>query len=188
MEHIVAYFGRFGSKSCLFEDVQSYVSFLRSDAEKSRAFIDQLKQTIKPASDKPAKVKNVYTSVNVRKLERFLGLHSVSDTKSVITIINELWKEYEEALPLGDGLEKTEMQYGDDFVILAGQLLVDLYLESKDSSYLIQAASFLEVALLKSIYNFQIKLLLVRVYTLLGKTFYIYFCIRHTKQLLHRCL
>lgn len=168
MDHIVAYFGRFGSKNCLFEDVQTYVSFLRTDAEKSRSFIDALKQTVKPATDKAGKVKNVYKSVNIRKLERSLGLHT---TKDAISIVNDLWKEYEDALPLGEGLEKTEMQHGDDFVILAGHLLLDLYFESKknSASYLIQAVSLLEAALLKSIYNFQIKLLLVRVYTLLGK-------------------
>ncbi|KAI7906285.1 N-acetyltransferase B complex non catalytic subunit-domain-containing protein [Cokeromyces recurvatus] len=166
LEHTAKYFERFGSKNCAFEDLHSYIGFLKG--EKAKAWIDRLKETIQPAKDKAANIKNVHKQVNIRKLERFLGLHSAVDVKEALEIVNTLWCEYQNALPLGEGLEKTEMQYGDEFAILASHLLVDLYHQYKESSYLIQAISLLELALTKSIYNFQIKLILVRMYTLLG--------------------
>ncbi|KAG2212015.1 hypothetical protein INT46_001275 [Mucor plumbeus] len=166
LEHIVSYFARFGSKNCAFEDLQSYVSIL--NVEKSQALIESLKQTIQPASEKSAKIKNVYRNVNIRKLERFLGLDTVSDKKQALEMVNELWNEYQEALPLGEGLEKTEMQYGDEFVILASHILLDLYNQDHQASFLIQAICLLETALIKSIYNFQIKLVLVRMYAMIG--------------------
>lgn len=169
LEHLVSYFSRFGSKNCAFEDLQSYITFLRSDKEKSKKFIDSLKDTIKSADGKPAQVKNVYKNVNIRKLERFLHLHPQSDIKQGIEIVNELWKEYQDALPLGEDLEKTEMQHGDEFVILASHILLDLYNEHKQAGILIQAISLLEIALTKSIHNFQIKLMLVRMYIMIGK-------------------
>jgi N-terminal acetyltransferase B complex non-catalytic subunit len=113
-------------------------------------------------------VRNVHKNVNIRKLERFLNLHSQHDIKQALLIVNELWKQYQDALPLGEGLEKTEMQYGDEFVILAAHTLLDLYNEHKQAALLIQAITLLETALVKSIHNFQIKLLLVRMYTMMG--------------------
>lgn len=171
LENLVSYFGRFGSKNCAFEDLQSYIVFLRSDTEKSKKFIDALKDTIQPATEKNTQVKNVYKNVNIRKLERFLNLHPRSDIKQGLAIVNELWKEYQDALPLGEGLEKTEMQHGDEFVILASHILLDLFTEHKQAAFLIQAISLLEIALVKSIHNFQIKLILVRMYTMIGKFF-----------------
>jgi N-terminal acetyltransferase B complex non-catalytic subunit len=164
----VSYFSKFGSKNCAFEDLQSYIQFLRTDKEKSKEFIESLKETIKPASEKSAQVKNVHKNVNIRKLERFLNLHPQTDVKDGLTIVNDLWREYQDALPLGEGLEKTEMQYGDEFVILASHILLDLYREHKQVAILIQAISLLETALIKSIHNFQIKLILVRMYTMIG--------------------
>lgn len=168
LEHIVSYFARFGSKNCAFEDLQTYVLFLRTDADKAKALIESLKETIQPSNEKSGQVKNVHKSINIRKLERFLDLHSNTDVKTGISLVNDLHKQYQEALPLGKGLEKTEMQYGDEFLILAGHILLDLYKEHKQVVLLIQAISLLESALLKSIHNFQIKLLLVRMYTMIG--------------------
>ncbi|KAI8880386.1 TPR-like protein, partial [Backusella circina FSU 941] len=166
LDHIVSYFAQFGSKSCCFEDLQTYIGFLTGDDAKAIPFIDSLKCSIHSANEKSAKIKNIYKNVNIRKIEWFLNLHAVSD-KSIDTV-NELWAQYQEALPLGEGLEKTEMQYGDEFVILASHLLLDLYIQHKDTGYLIQAVTLLEMALEKSVYNFQIKLILVRLYVLLG--------------------
>ncbi|KAG2237856.1 N-acetyltransferase B complex non catalytic subunit-domain-containing protein [Thamnidium elegans] len=168
LEHLVSYFSRFGSKSCAFEDLQAYITFLRSDKEKSQKFINDLKETIQPATEKPAQVKNVYKNVNIRKLERFLNLHPQTDVTQALVLVNELWQQYQDALPLGEGLEKTEMQHGDEFVILASHILLDLYNHHKQAGILIQAISLLEIALTKSIHNFQIKLILVRMYIMLG--------------------
>lgn len=139
---------------------------MTGDSSKAIVFVDALRSSIQGTEDKSAKIKNIYKNVNIRKIEWFLNLHVVSD-KSIDTV-NELWTQYQEALPLGEDLEKTEMQYGDEFVILASHLLLDLYIQHKDTDYLIQAVTLLEMALEKSVYNFQIKLILVRLYTLLG--------------------
>ncbi|KAI9013783.1 N-acetyltransferase B complex non catalytic subunit-domain-containing protein [Phycomyces nitens] len=160
LQNVVAYFSRFGSKSCCFEDLQNYTCYLRSSPEKAKEFVDSLRNTIKETDEKSGKVKNIYKDTNIRKLERFLGLQSQLSLKEGIELVNGLWKAYEDALPLGNGLEKTEYQYGDEYVILASHILLDLYNEHKNTSLLIQAVSILETALLKSVSNFQIKLAL----------------------------
>ncbi|KAI8976468.1 N-acetyltransferase B complex non catalytic subunit-domain-containing protein [Pilobolus umbonatus] len=165
--HVVSYFKRFGAKNCCYEDIQSYILFLRSDPQASKEFIQSLRSTIESSQHVSSQTKNVQKSANIRKVEYLLNLYPC-DTQSTLAIIHDLWLEYQEALPLGNDLEKTEMQYGDDFVILSAQLLVDLYNQYKQPSHLIQAASLLEIALGNSIHNFQIKLILVRIYAMLG--------------------
>ncbi|KAJ8657138.1 hypothetical protein O0I10_007218 [Lichtheimia ornata] len=168
LANVVSYFERFGSKSCCFEDVQTYVAFLRGNNDKALAFIQSLKDTVKDSDKKSDQIKNVFKHVNIRKLERFLGLQDNLTLQQGISLVNDLWKSYQDALPLGEGLEKTESQHGDDFVVLASHVLVDLYHQHKLPELLMQGIVLLESALPKSIYNFHIKLTLVRLYEILG--------------------
>ncbi|ORX47178.1 hypothetical protein DM01DRAFT_1339199 [Hesseltinella vesiculosa] len=163
LDHCKAYFERFSAKSCCFEDLKPYVSFL--DPASAAVFVDALAATIKPAKEKSAQVKNVYRSINVHKLKRFLRSNVDQDQ---LAYVDTLWQHYQEALPLGEDLEKTEFQYGDDFVLLAGHVLFSLFEKTNDWVHVLRAITLLEVALQKSIYNFQIKLLLVRLYLVLG--------------------
>ncbi|KAI9310584.1 N-acetyltransferase B complex non catalytic subunit-domain-containing protein [Dichotomocladium elegans] len=166
--HIVSYFERFGSKSCCFEDIQTYIDVLKGDHPAATAFIQSLSNTLKESDEKSIRIKNVYKRVNIRKIERYLGLQSRLTIDEGVTLVNSLWKEYQDALPLGEDLEKTESQHGDEFALLACHVLVDLYREHKHIELLLQAISLLESALAKSIYNFHIKLSLVRLYSMIG--------------------
>ncbi|KAI7856841.1 N-acetyltransferase B complex non catalytic subunit-domain-containing protein [Circinella umbellata] len=166
LKNVLSYFSRFGSKSCCFEDLQTYTSFLKQDASKAKLFIESLRATVDDPKEKPGIIKTVYKNINIRKIERYLGLQSKLTLEQGIALTNELVKAYQDALPLGEGLEKTENQYGDDYVLLASHVLVDLYHEHKDPAVLIQAVCILEDALEKSIYNFHLKLTLVRLYAI----------------------
>lgn len=111
----------------------------------------------------------MYKTVNIKKIERYLDFQTDLDLKTGLSLVNELWKLYQDALPLGANLEKTENQYGDEFILLASQILLDLYKQHQQPNLLIQAICMLENALLKSIYNFHLKLTLVRLYFIFGK-------------------
>lgn len=52
LANIVSYFSQFGSKACCFEDIQSYVSFLRVDVAEKEAFIKDLQATIGTPQEK----------------------------------------------------------------------------------------------------------------------------------------
>ncbi|KAI7864096.1 N-acetyltransferase B complex non catalytic subunit-domain-containing protein [Spinellus fusiger] len=168
LDNIIAYFHRFGSKSCCFEDLQTYISYLRTSPEKAKQFIQTLEDSLQEPEEKAEKIKSVFKRTNIRKLERFLDLQCDLTFEQGISLVNALWKTYQDTLPLGEGLEKTEYQYGDEHAILASHVLLDLYYQHKDISLLIQAVALLEIALAKSISNFHIKLTLARLYTMLG--------------------
>ncbi|KAL1930984.1 hypothetical protein VTP01DRAFT_10121 [Rhizomucor pusillus] len=168
LEKIVAYFQRFGSKSCCFEDIQNYIKFLRDDKTKAKDFVSALVKNVGEPKEKSEQIKAVYKTVNIKKIERYLDFQTDLDLKTGLSLVNELWKLYQDALPLGANLEKTENQYGDEFILLASQILLDLYKQHQQPNLLIQAICMLENALLKSIYNFHIKLTLVRLYFIFG--------------------
>ena len=77
-------------------------------------------------------------------------------------------KAYFEGLPLGVGLPLTELQHADDLVLLAGNTYVNLWKLTGDDCHLLNAIYLLEFALTKSKQSFLTRLILIRIYRLLG--------------------
>jgi N-terminal acetyltransferase B complex non-catalytic subunit len=77
-------------------------------------------------------------------------------------------KLYFEALPLGAALASTELQPADDLAILAGNAFVNLWTLSNDMKYLHSAVALLEYALTKSKQAFKLRLMLIRIYRIIG--------------------
>ncbi|KAG0240907.1 N-alpha-acetyltransferase 25, NatB auxiliary subunit [Actinomortierella wolfii] len=163
VELLIAYFGIFGSKSCCFEDLQGYVSWLPK--EDSISFCTKLREL---KGNKAETAKDTQIQINITRFERFVGMHTSLSAAEKYAQVNNLWKLYEEALPLGKDLEETERQYGDDYAIMASHILIDLYKETKSYTPLLNAAFLLEHALKASKHNYQMKLLLIRIYSILG--------------------
>lgn len=80
-------------------------------------------------------------------------------------------QHYLQALPLGKHLPSTELQPADDLAILAANAFINLGYLTSDEEYLLQACVILEFALVRSQQSFQSRLLLVRLYRLLGLLF-----------------
>lgn len=81
-----------------------------------------------------------------------------------------------EGLVLGKDLPSTELQPADDLAILVGNALVNAWTISGNEEHLSNAAAFLEFALTKSSQAFQIRLILIRIYRLLGAVPYYHGC------------
>jgi N-terminal acetyltransferase B complex non-catalytic subunit len=77
--------------------------------------------------------------------------------------------QYLRGLPLGSSLPATELQPADDLAILSGNVFVNLWKMTDDEKYLRQAAAVLEYALTKSRQAFQMRLMLIRIYRLIGR-------------------
>ena len=73
--------------------------------------------------------------------------------------------------------DERERQYGDDFILLAVYAILDEYFLNRNVvAYIVDAISLLEYGLEKSKFNYQFKILLIRLYMELGK-FIIFFII-----------
>ena len=98
--------------------------------------------------------------------------HDLSDSQ--LTVERESTRaalytdQYYEGLKLGAELPATELQPADDLAILAGNVFVSLWKLTNNEHYLYNAVAFLEFALTRSKQSFQIRLMLIRIYRLLG--------------------
>jgi hypothetical protein len=137
---LAQYYEKFGSKTICYEDMKPYLSHV------DRALLQQL---VVPSQEP---LLQIYYRVTFRKLERHFQVQV--DPKDLLV-------EYINALPFGTKLEKTENQYGDEFLILAVHYLID-------RAEYHTGILLLEYGLTKSEYNFQFKILLIRLYSKIG--------------------
>ncbi|KAG0357764.1 N-alpha-acetyltransferase 25, NatB auxiliary subunit [Podila minutissima] len=163
MDLLVSYFDIFGSKTCCFEDLSGYIADLTKDGS-----LDFCKRLRDAHGEKAETVKQICIQINIARFEHFVGLHTELSSTETTNLVNKLWRLYEDALPFGKDLEETERQYGDDYAIMAAHLLISLHKQTKSYFPLLTAVFMMEHALNASKHNYQLKLVLIRVYELLG--------------------
>lgn len=113
-------------------------------------------------------ISDLRRSINVHVLLRYsLPLAKITPEAELARATQYL-TQYLEGLKLGTSLPSTELQHADDLAILTAQVFVNLWKMTEAESYLYNAASILEFGLTRSKNSFQMRLLLVRIYTLLG--------------------
>ena len=108
--------------------------------------------------------------MNSFKLLRFSLLESDITAELESAHVEKYLKYYLEALPLGAHFPSTELQPADDLALLAGNTLVNLWTLTQHDSHLLNAVYLLEFGLTKSKQSFLMRLMLIRIYRILGKT------------------
>lgn len=155
------YFGNFGDKACCYEDLKPYVALSGEEFEKWSVFLASVPTTFT-------------TTEELRRLINALKLTRYTLSTSDITIEAEseraalYTKYYLAGLKLGLNLPSSELQPADDLAILTGNSYVLLWKISNNEIYLFRAISLLEFALIRSPQSFQSRLILIRLYRLLG--------------------
>jgi N-terminal acetyltransferase B complex non-catalytic subunit len=84
--------------------------------------------------------------------------------------VDEYIKCYFEGLSLGVNLPSTELQPADDCLLLAVNAFINLWKLTGEENYLLNAVYLLELGVTKSKPSFQARLMLIRIYRLLGKS------------------
>ncbi|KAI9818225.1 MAG: hypothetical protein M1827_000850 [Pycnora praestabilis] len=175
------YFEKTASKTCCFDDLRTYVEYL-TESEKAECLWRMQRYV---ASKKDEEVRDeecqltwTTSAINVLKFEYLLTI-SVEDSKaseiSLSAFVTSCIKLYQSSLSLGAHLLSTDNQPGDDACILGAMALLHLSeLRSHPSSavqsrvVLLQTVALLEFGLSYSQHNYQILLLLVRLYIIIG--------------------
>ncbi|KAG5438618.1 hypothetical protein PCANB_002724 [Pneumocystis canis] len=162
----IQYFEIFGTKMCCFEDLRPFVRKLGKEYQIMflvyiREFCDKVKLH---------EMKRNYVEIlkNVEKFEYFINYYELKDEEAWTAFFLRLIDEYGNSLFLDDDLSSTNNQYGDDFLILAVHALINTFFITNKQNYLIHAILLLELGLLHSKHNFQFKLLLIRLYFMIG--------------------
>jgi len=163
---LINYIKKFGDKYCCFEDLLPYIEILNTD-EILNNFKTELNGLIKTND---MTVNDIQRNINIEKINFYLG-YNISNEDEMKEYIKKLIKLYEETLPFGTNLEDTERQFGDDYLVLAAALLIDYYKSTNKICYVYEAIAILERGLEKSKFNFQFKIILMRLYSILGDAF-----------------
>ncbi|KAI0345163.1 hypothetical protein BDW22DRAFT_1354055 [Trametopsis cervina] len=160
---VESYFENIGDKTCCYEDLQPFVTLFKGeDATKWTAFLQQRATTTSESQEA------LRRSINAFKLLRYTSQPTVESESAAV---KQYIEGYFGALKFGQGLPETERQPADDFAVLAGQAFVNLWrlVGGTDAlKYLYSAVALLDFAVSKSKDSYHMKLMLVRIYLLLG--------------------
>ncbi|KAF7778669.1 hypothetical protein Agabi119p4_3014 [Agaricus bisporus var. burnettii] len=155
------YLEKFSHKPSCHQDLLSYTQLEGDELQKWKTILDSFSLSFS-TEDELARV------INLLKLQRHNLLPS-EITHDAETARAALYTEkYLQGLKFGATLPSTELQPADDLALLAATSYVSLWKLTTDDGYLYSAVALLEYALTKSKQSYSAKLMLVRLYRLLG--------------------
>ncbi|CAA7271640.1 unnamed protein product [Cyclocybe aegerita] len=154
------YFEKFGDKACCFEDLKPYV-ILEDGLDELTSFLEAVPTSFMTVSE-------LRRLINAFKFRRYSLSSSQVSAETELQRVAEYIRYYFEGLPLGAGLASTELQPADDLILLAGNALINLWKLTGNNYHLFNAVYLLEFALTKSKQSFLTRLILIRIYRLLG--------------------
>ncbi|KAF8921223.1 N-acetyltransferase B complex non catalytic subunit-domain-containing protein [Mucidula mucida] len=161
VELLKDYFGRIGDKACCYEDLLPYVLLDGELASQWTSFLEAVASSYSPQSD-------LQRLINCHKLLRYNLQPSEVTVEAELSRADIYTKHYLDGVQLGKNLAVTDLQPADDLAILAGHVFVNLWTMTNEEKYLYNAASLLEYAVTRSKPSFRIRLMLIRIYRLLG--------------------
>ncbi|CEL51598.1 N-alpha-acetyltransferase 25, NatB auxiliary subunit OS=Rattus norvegicus GN=Naa25 PE=2 SV=1 [Rhizoctonia solani AG-1 IB] len=179
---LTKYFEKIGSKACCYDDLADAIASLPENGPELGKWIEFLENQTQDLTS----VNGLRRAVNVAKMLRTgkPTVEKISPEDEVASARKHL-KAYLDAAPICENYPETEQQPRDDLAILAASAMVSAYTGSGESrakskgcrtypsdagkaSYLTQAIVILEFALSKSPYNARFRILLTRLYRLIG--------------------
>ncbi|GLB34889.1 putative N-acetyltransferase B complex (NatB) non catalytic subunit [Lyophyllum shimeji] len=155
------YFDQVGDKACCFEDLKPYLALEGEDLARWTSFLEAVPSSFTT----PAELRRL---MNAHKLLRHNLTPPQLTVEAETARVTRYLDEYLRGLKLGVDLPPTELQHADDLALLAANVLVNLWKLTSDEQYLLNAVTLLEYALTKSKHSFQARLILIRLYRLLG--------------------
>ncbi|XP_033119336.1 N-alpha-acetyltransferase 25, NatB auxiliary subunit-like [Anneissia japonica] len=169
-ELLTEYFAKFGSKCCCFWDVKTYLDILNEEdiAPFIQSLVPELEMGEFGNLQIATNTKQIQRHLSWLQLCRYLGLHEKLSNEEKLLLAKDLCKRHIAGLCHGEKLLSSDLQYSDDYCILAAHILISIWREIGDSSILLDLCVILERAKSRSPSNHHIKLLLIRLYCLLG--------------------
>jgi len=159
-ELIIEYIDLFGGKPVCFSDIKKYLKVI--PVEERNDFILRLRSRYPDSGEIPTNTAQIYTEICVTGIERFLGQHLKISDERVDQLVSGLCDRYLATQPLVQHIVSTELRPSDGYLVLAGQLLWEKWINTKEKRFFLQACSMLRLGLLGSPSNWQLMLLLIR--------------------------
>ena len=106
--------------------------------------------------------------INTRKLQRHCLSEAEINAEAEATRGAQYLSEYMDGLTLGEDLPVTELQPADDLVLLSAHAFVSAWSLGGSEDLLYNAVTLLEFGLSKSRMSFLMRMMLIRIYRILG--------------------
>merc|ERR1711971_117882 len=160
---ILQYFDKFGSKHVAFSDVKPYVAQLSGSEQE-----DLVAQLRERSSGPPTNAAEIYRDVNLGALQRFCGGHRELSEDVAEAEVANLVARWRLVQPLVSDLLPTDLRPSDSYLVLAAHLLWDLWSSTGSTKHFLRATTILQMGVTSSPSNWQMKLLLIRLYNSAG--------------------
>ncbi|GJE87141.1 N-acetyltransferase B complex non catalytic subunit-domain-containing protein [Phanerochaete sordida] len=155
-----SYFERFGDKACCFEDLVPYIQFSGQHATRWTSLLEKQTSVANPEALRRA--------INALKLLRYNLTQELLTPELENARATQYVQYYLQGLAHGKNLPDTELQPSDDLAVLAGHAYTNLWKLTGDLSYLHRAVAILELASSKSKHSYVVRIMLIRIYHILG--------------------
>ncbi|KAJ3156703.1 N-alpha-acetyltransferase 25, NatB auxiliary subunit [Geranomyces michiganensis] len=158
---LMDYLEKFGSNLSCFDDLRPYLSLVST-----KSFQGLFKE-LESVDDRNLSIASVRRHVTIEKIRRWSDTTLTSDEANARA--EHYMKAYRATVPLGANFDERELQPGDDYILLLAHTLLDRFAQNREQRTLLgDIAAVLEFGLARSKFNYQIKLLLIRIYVELG--------------------
>lgn len=169
VELFMLYFHEFGAKQCCLSDLRPYLNLLSRNQIDD--FLDQVFKLVQLSNgEMPSTMQQMLRYISNLQLSRYLGFHETLDIENKMKLAICLIQYYEHGLQFNEGQLPTDFCHNDPYALLIAHVIYDLWIETNDTIYIRDAIVVLENALFHSVSNYQIKLLLLKLYNLIGSS------------------
>ncbi|CAH1802298.1 unnamed protein product [Owenia fusiformis] len=166
------YYTLFGDKFCCFGDLKMFCGLL--DQESFSQLIATLHEELGVETKEGEEikyaqnVKELQRHLTLIQLSRYIGCHDLLSDDAKSQMAKTLVLRYKDGLKFGKELISTDLQFSDNYLLLALHLMYDVYISTGDQDVLWEMILLLEKGLFNSVSNFQFKLLLIKLYSTVG--------------------
>ncbi|KAJ8042907.1 N-alpha-acetyltransferase 25, NatB auxiliary subunit [Holothuria leucospilota] len=171
LDCLIHYFELFADKTCCYSDVAPYLNKLEED--KRKLFLEKMEQDVGLISTDggiiyATTVKQLQRHLTCLKIVRYYGFHDSLSCPDKSSLSRELVLRYKDGLKFGTELLHTDLQYSDEYLLMAIHILLDIMEETGDDSLIWQSLVLLELGHKNSRSSHHFKLLLMRLYCIAG--------------------
>lgn len=160
---ILNYFKLFGSKPVFFGDVKKYLEIWKISKENCQDLVSKMTDLLPKDMESE---KYLLFDINLEKIVKSFGIYKGKEEEIYPKLLKKFFSSLSQRKEISD--QKVGTKLGDDYLLIYSHYLIDLYDQKKDSFYLEKAIVALEYGLTKNRDNFQMKILLCRLYITLG--------------------
>lgn len=154
MDQLIDYIVAFGSKDVCFYDIKNYLPLLSQDEVESLFSKIRIEWTVESCS----------SSITWLKISRFIRGYCLHEDKQLDA--ETLFRAYNDS---NDFIEKINGKRAhEDLIILAVYSLLDLFGSKPSISCIIQSLAMLKRGIQENAFNFELKLLAIRLYEKIG--------------------